>query len=292
MEEADARRCRARLGHLADIGLPQKDAATLWNDARMDRILADYMLRRGYHRSAVQLGSERQIEVLLCPACTRPPASPVLQDEPPEGRRCVTLHVYEPEVRAPPCSAPLACTIAQKDGKTSPPYYPAAFGSRPAGWEGSSMRLDCKVMMGCSVTFLSKGQVRPLLCPPRPVQALGRAASPHHAECLPGAGAGGRAHLCGRARHPGGPGAARLQRRAGVVRAAPRAPAQAPQQAGVHAAHPGAPARAASCPLPSKPALLHAVSPPLRLLLWGARAMPHPACCPRLQPCCSQSILH
>ena len=232
MEEAEARRCRARLGHLADIGLPQKDAATLWNDARMDRILTDYMLRRGYHRSAVQLGSERQIEVLLCPACTRPPASPVLQDEPPEGRRCVTLHVYEPEVRAPPCSAPLGCTIAQKDGKSL------------------------------------------------------------QAECLPGAGAGGRAHLRGRTRHPGGPGAARLQRRAGVVRAAPHAPAQAPQQAGVHAAHPGAPAKAASCPLPSNPALLHAVSPPLRLLLWGAQAMPHPACCPRLQPCCTQSILH
>ena len=67
MEEAEARRCRARLEHLAELGLPQKGAATLWNDARMDRILADYMLRRGYHRSALQLGSERQIEVLPRP---------------------------------------------------------------------------------------------------------------------------------------------------------------------------------------------------------------------------------
>ena len=67
MEEAEARRCRARLEHLAEIGLPQKDAATLWNDRRMDRILTDYMLRRGYHRSAAQLSSERQIEVLLRP---------------------------------------------------------------------------------------------------------------------------------------------------------------------------------------------------------------------------------
>ena len=64
MEEVEARRCKARLEHLASIGLPQKDEATKWNDRRMDRILADYMLRRGYHRSATQLAKERQIEVL------------------------------------------------------------------------------------------------------------------------------------------------------------------------------------------------------------------------------------
>ena len=78
MEEAEARRCRARLEHLAELGLPQKDAATLWNDGRMDRILADYMLRRGYHRSAVQLGSERRIEVLPRPSRTQPPWPPDL----------------------------------------------------------------------------------------------------------------------------------------------------------------------------------------------------------------------
>lgn len=63
IEEVEARRCRARLEHMVDIGLPQKDEATKWNDRRMDRILADYMLRRGYHRSATQLVRERQIEV-------------------------------------------------------------------------------------------------------------------------------------------------------------------------------------------------------------------------------------
>ena len=63
VEEVEARRCKARLEHLVVIGLPQKDEATKWNDKRMDRILADYMLRRGYHRSATQLARERQIEV-------------------------------------------------------------------------------------------------------------------------------------------------------------------------------------------------------------------------------------
>lgn len=64
VEEVEARRCKARLEHLVTIGLPQKDEATKWNDKRMDRILADYMLRRGYHRSATQLAKEHQIEVL------------------------------------------------------------------------------------------------------------------------------------------------------------------------------------------------------------------------------------
>ncbi len=63
LEEVEARRCKARLEHLVSIGLPQKDEATKWNDKRMDRILADYMLRRGYHRSATQLARERNIEV-------------------------------------------------------------------------------------------------------------------------------------------------------------------------------------------------------------------------------------
>ena len=63
VEEVEARRCKARLEHLVSIGLPQKDEATKWNDKRMDRILADYMLRRGYHRSATQLARERSIEV-------------------------------------------------------------------------------------------------------------------------------------------------------------------------------------------------------------------------------------
>ena len=64
VEEVEARRCKARLEHLVSIGLPEKDEATKWNDKRMDRILADYMLRRGYHRSATQLARERQIEVI------------------------------------------------------------------------------------------------------------------------------------------------------------------------------------------------------------------------------------
>ena len=63
VEEVEARRCKARLKHLVAVGLPQKDEATKWTDARMDRILADHMLRRGYQRSAAQLARERDMEV-------------------------------------------------------------------------------------------------------------------------------------------------------------------------------------------------------------------------------------
>ena len=63
VEEVEARRCKARLEHLVAVGLPQKDEATKWADARMDRVLADYMLRRGYQRSAAQLARERDMEV-------------------------------------------------------------------------------------------------------------------------------------------------------------------------------------------------------------------------------------
>ena len=63
IEEVEARRCKARLEHLVAVGLPQKDEATKWADARMDRILADHMLRRGYQRSAAQLARERDMEV-------------------------------------------------------------------------------------------------------------------------------------------------------------------------------------------------------------------------------------
>ncbi len=73
VEEIEARRCKARLDHLVSIGLPQKDEATKWNDKRMDRILADYMLRRGYNQSATQLARECQIGVRshTCMPCLR-----------------------------------------------------------------------------------------------------------------------------------------------------------------------------------------------------------------------------
>ena len=62
-EEEEAGRCRARLQHLAKLGAPTVDGALTWNFQRMDRILADHMLRHGQLESARQLASEAGIEV-------------------------------------------------------------------------------------------------------------------------------------------------------------------------------------------------------------------------------------
>ena len=65
VEEREARRCKARLQHLKDIGQPQKNHALEWNQARMDRILADHMLRCGFLESASKLAASAKIEVSL-----------------------------------------------------------------------------------------------------------------------------------------------------------------------------------------------------------------------------------
>jgi macrophage erythroblast attacher len=65
VEEQEASRCRARLQHLAQIGLPQKNHALEWNRLRVDRILADHMLRCGFLESATQLVNETGMQVSL-----------------------------------------------------------------------------------------------------------------------------------------------------------------------------------------------------------------------------------
>ncbi|EIE27319.1 hypothetical protein COCSUDRAFT_34765 [Coccomyxa subellipsoidea C-169] len=65
VEEREARRCKARLEHLKEIGQPQKNHALEWNQARMDRILADHMLRCGFLDSASELAASANIEDLV-----------------------------------------------------------------------------------------------------------------------------------------------------------------------------------------------------------------------------------
>ncbi|CAL8462971.1 g2505 [Coccomyxa elongata] len=65
VEELEARRCKVRLQHLMAIGQPQKNSALGWNQARMDRILADHMLRCGFLDSASQLAASANIEDLV-----------------------------------------------------------------------------------------------------------------------------------------------------------------------------------------------------------------------------------
>lgn len=53
LQEADeAMRCKLRLEHLAQLGRPAKGAVIPWSKQRLDRILADHMLRAGHQASA------------------------------------------------------------------------------------------------------------------------------------------------------------------------------------------------------------------------------------------------
>ncbi|MEW5308738.1 MAG: hypothetical protein WDW38_000674 [Sanguina aurantia] len=54
-EAGDAQRCASRLQHLQSIGLPPKDGAVQWNKLRLDRLLAEHLLRSGLHDTAAQL---------------------------------------------------------------------------------------------------------------------------------------------------------------------------------------------------------------------------------------------
>ncbi|KAF6259264.1 CTLH/CRA C-terminal to lish motif domain-containing protein [Scenedesmus sp. NREL 46B-D3] len=65
LQEADeAMRCKLRLEHLAQLGRPAKGAVIPWSKKRLDRILADHMLRSGYHKSAARLAKETGSEQL------------------------------------------------------------------------------------------------------------------------------------------------------------------------------------------------------------------------------------
>lgn len=63
MEEQEASRCKARLQHLVQLGVPQKDQALDWNRNRIDRLLADHMLRCGFLESATHLVAEAGMQV-------------------------------------------------------------------------------------------------------------------------------------------------------------------------------------------------------------------------------------
>lgn len=65
VEEREARRCKTRLEHLKHVGQPQKNHALEWNQARMDRILADHMLRCGLLDSASELAASANIKVTI-----------------------------------------------------------------------------------------------------------------------------------------------------------------------------------------------------------------------------------
>lgn len=64
-EREDAQRCKARLQHIADNGLPSKDGAIAWNKKRLDRIIVDYLLRAGYNRSAQELTAGSKLADLV-----------------------------------------------------------------------------------------------------------------------------------------------------------------------------------------------------------------------------------
>lgn len=66
-EEADCQRCRIRLQHLVSAGLPPKEQTVSWNRSRLDRLLADHLMRSGYAATASQLADECQLKVHLTP---------------------------------------------------------------------------------------------------------------------------------------------------------------------------------------------------------------------------------
>lgn len=53
---------------LQEIGLPRKDALLEWNRRRLDRLLVDHLLRRGYLTSALHLARDSSIQVLARPS--------------------------------------------------------------------------------------------------------------------------------------------------------------------------------------------------------------------------------
>ena len=57
-EKDEAHRCRARLEHLHQRGLPAKDQVIEWNKARLERLMVEHLLRSGYAESAGLLVSE------------------------------------------------------------------------------------------------------------------------------------------------------------------------------------------------------------------------------------------
>lgn len=65
VEAAELQRCRARLLHLIALGAPSPGKLLDWNRGRLDRILAEHLLRRGHMATAAQLVAASGLEELL-----------------------------------------------------------------------------------------------------------------------------------------------------------------------------------------------------------------------------------
>lgn len=63
VERDDLARCRARLQHLQDLGVPDHDAQIEWSRRRIDCLLVDHMLRSGYNGAAAALAAQAGIQV-------------------------------------------------------------------------------------------------------------------------------------------------------------------------------------------------------------------------------------
>jgi hypothetical protein len=62
LEQSQAQRCRARIEHL-NLNLGDKDTQRTWANARVNRILVDYMLRNSYYDTAVKYAEATRIKV-------------------------------------------------------------------------------------------------------------------------------------------------------------------------------------------------------------------------------------
>lgn len=65
VEAAELQRCRARLQHLITLGAPSRGAFIDWNRQRLNRLLADHLLRRGHVATANQLVANNDLQELV-----------------------------------------------------------------------------------------------------------------------------------------------------------------------------------------------------------------------------------
>lgn len=62
-EDESAQLCKRRIEHLKEHSSDQPAAAGLWKRKRMDRMMAEHLLRCGYYNTAVKLARQSGIEV-------------------------------------------------------------------------------------------------------------------------------------------------------------------------------------------------------------------------------------
>jgi len=56
--------CKKRLEHLKEYATPQATSLNLWRRRRLDRMLVEYFLRRGYYGAALKLAGESELQEL------------------------------------------------------------------------------------------------------------------------------------------------------------------------------------------------------------------------------------